>query len=109
MGTFPLRSKVAVFDLISKHLKKSDSGLWVYDQHWSDSRVAVETGVKLHNVINIRSKEFGKIGVATVDGSVVAPKTKAYGALCHEVRLLTDNMARLASEVERLKRALGEA
>ena len=108
MAVFPLRQKVAVFDLLNKHLTKQGNDLWVYNEGWSDSRVAKETGVDHSRVVFIRHKEFGKLGVLNASGEVVQSGAKPYGVLCNEVRVLTDNMNRLNTEIERLKKALGE-
>jgi hypothetical protein len=108
MAAFPLRQKVAIFDLLSKHLHKQGNDLWVYDQGWSDKRVADEVGTLTARVVFIRGKEFGKLGFVNAQGETVIPNAKPYGVLCNEVRLLHEGMNRLNSEIERLKKALGE-
>lgn len=69
------RARVSAVRLLDRHFKVEDSGSGVYEDGWSDDRIAKETGLSHHVIWRMRTSSFGKIidpRVAKVHGEVAA-------------------------------------
>lgn len=59
-----LEQQVAIADLLRKHLRKNQRGLFSYEGHWTDATIASEIskvmpGVNANHVNRVRTELFG--------------------------------------------------
>lgn len=108
-GTDVFRAKIKAMDFLEQNLDAVGDGTFRYKPDWDDARVAKQVGAATHVVRHLRATMFGALAFSRNGrGKTGSIRTIPYATLVMKVADLTERVASLTEDLDRIKKALGE-
>jgi hypothetical protein len=108
-GADVFRAKVKAMALLEQHLEPVGDKTFRYKPGWDDTRISKEVGAEVHVVRHLRASMFGPLAFSRNSrGKPGSIRTIPYATLVMKVTDLTERVAALTDDLDRIKKALGE-
>jgi hypothetical protein len=108
-GADVFRAKVKAMALLEQHLEPVGDKTFRFKPGWDDARIAKEVGAETHVTRHLRASMFGALAFSKNGRNKTgAVRTIPYATLVMKVVDLTERVAALTDDLDRIKKALGE-